>query len=576
MESKRIDELTLLNHLAVGLPIRGDLTPWRILGADVLRSVLVRQAPSIDPRGLELRDVLIEGDLDVSHGLLPQLKFYDCLFTGFVTLDGAQVRGDLSLEGCAILGIDTRGYSLSARNTSINGALVLSDTSASSPFSCRGAVRIASAKVEGACLVRGASINGSTPSGGFGLLADLLQTGGPLYAEGLNLQGSMSLVSASIGNQINVSRATIRGVTNLGCSIQADSVSVRGAVYGLDMDLAGGISFDSASLNDLLQLQRLIIHQADLRGNSITAELASVRAAAQVRECNVTGGMSWIGAQVGMELDIQRYIVAGERTFEFGMNGLQADQLRLDDSLGRRCLLRLDGTSLRRLEVHSQSSSLPKLDQVHVWQVQSFAGPVVDTPRVMAEWLADRCRGTQPWFEVAAFLDRSGKPAEAKRLRYDTSVLATKQVRAMGRWGSWGLRLTYGATTGYGYYPLRTFGWIVALLLAATLISAGSANGFTTETTPSLRAVVSKTYGDEPVPGRLSAAQCKQGEWTVSCFDPLLYSMSLTLPALDLGQNWQPPRGWQTYALDLIRGIAWGFLALFLAGFTGLLKRGLS
>lgn len=569
----RVTEAELRESLARGLEIRGPSDQLRILSAELLRLVLVAR-PVIDPRGLLLDGLTIEGPVDLARMSLPRISARMCTFWGPVDLSGSRVEGRLNLEGSRLLGVDAHGYSLTMYKTATAGACTVSDTDSFPALTSRGSISLLSADISGALIMRGAKVDGSTPTTGFGVLADMVHVQGPLYGESMHLAGSLSLVAASVESQVNISRSVIKGTTGLGCSVQADSISVRGPFYSEGLRASGAISVVSAELGDEFSICDSEVSGLQSGGFGVVADYVAIAESAIFRGVTSTGGVALRSARIGGSVDMRGLVVANRKGASLELARTQAGEIRLDKSLGTAPRLDLDGIQVRRLELDAQASQLPRLEALYSWNVETFVGSLIQTRMELAEWLTHDYRGTQPWFELAAFLDRVGRPGDAKWFRYQTAGLTTDAARKDGKRAQWLLRKLYRTTTGYGYYPLLTLGWLVAIFVAATGIAATQESQFSVPTSTFMRSQLAESL--EPgvsIPGRLSAHACVQGEWDVNCISPVAVGISTAIPVTALEQPWQPAPGAVSFIFGVLRALAWVLTVLFVAGFTGLLKR---
>jgi hypothetical protein len=119
-------------------------------------------------------------------------------------------------------------------------------------------------------------------------------------------------------------------------------------------------------------------------------------------------------------------------------------------------------------------------------------------------WLA-RDRGDhrrQPYEQLAALYTKIGQPAQARRVLYAAERLQRTAMSAPGR--AWSL--IQDITVGYGYRPLRAALWFAAFLVIGSV-----------------------TYAASPPPP-LSASGGPH-------FNPVIYTLDLLLPVVDLGQK---------------------------------------
>lgn len=570
--SRRVTEKQLRLALRKGIVIQPRPNRKLRLRAGLLRQVLLDRSIEIDPRGLRLRHIEVTGDLDLSLSTLPQLEMTECLFDGPINLEGAKVQGKLILQGSKVDGVDLDGYSLRATGMSVQGTLIISDTEHSPPFICSGAVRISAAQIEGHCFIRGAQIMGSTGDVGFGLLADLIRTKGPFYAEDIVTTGSISMVSANIGDQLSLSRVDIRGVTGEGCGIQADALSVQGPFYAIGSRVAGGISLVSAKLGAELTLKDTTILGLGKYEMSLAASAAHVAGEVTLSGLRSAGGIYWRGARLDRVLHIENINFEDASDPLIDLTDARLDRLFLDDSAGPACKLRLDRTEFRILELRSPVGQLPQPENFSSWTVGSLLGKVADDRKNLVAWLGEAPQGPQPWYEVANFFDLIGRPSDGRRLRYLAERRATRRARMSREYATWAGRGLYGVTTGHGFYPLISILWLALVAIATTTIAYHHSNDFTVSIRSDIGAYVAGNTTPPLVGWRVSTNQCAAIIGADHCFDPLRFGISIAFPAVSLQSIWDPPE-YLTYAVSALRAIAWILTALFLAGITRLLRK---
>lgn len=170
----------------------------------------------------------------------------------------------------------------------------------------------------------------------------------------------------------------------------------------------------------------------------------------------------------------------------------------------------------------------------------------------------------QPWEQLIKVLREMGHPTEA------AEVAIAKQVamRKAGKIGNpekklrlwllhWPLHKLYGTLAGYGYRPLWLVGWMVLLWAVASFcFFHGGNQGYVGPSTallnsPELAAQIDakcghheeldhhlETYNQHKQPW----AKCEAMPAEYTTFQPLLYSLDLILPLVDLQQesDWAP------------------------------------
>jgi|JI7StandDraft_1071085.scaffolds.fasta_scaffold91121_2 hypothetical protein len=269
-------------------------------------------------------------------------------------------------------------------------------------------------------------------------------------------------------------------------------------------------------------------------------------------EFAATGEVHLIGAEIGGDLDCSD----GTFTNADG-EALNADRITVGGSLFFRTAKIEGAISL----VDSQIGTL--IDDDACWaagghvldglQYDRIIGPTDAASRI--RWLerqrADQLNeddwSPQPWEQLVKTLRDMGHPLEA------TKVAIAKQER-MRRAGKVGgpfaqlLHWIYGALAGYGYRPLRTVrAMLVVWVMAAVAFHFGGQAGYVGPTTPlfnspALSGQVEQHCGHGSETGKTPWTRCAAMPAEYTTFQPLIYSLDLILPLVDLQQeaDWAP------------------------------------
>lgn len=132
-------------------------------------------------------------------------------------------------------------------------------------------------------------------------------------------------------------------------------------------------------------------------------------------------------------------------------------------------------------------------------------------------------------------------------------------------------------TTGHGFYPAVTLLWLLAIFFGGWLISDAYEERFTTPATSAISSAVEEDPARTAEEKRrgLVPASWWMTAWDVPEFSPERQALAVAVPVTDLGgtQSWSPPEGGVWFALSLLKGAAWIFTTLLLAGISGLLRR---
>lgn len=231
------------------------------------------------------------------------------------------------------------------------------------------------------------------------------------------------------------------------------------------------------------------------------------------------------------------------------------------------------------LVLPAPTSQLPKLADATGWQLRDLQGVICTERRAAADWLDTQNQFvSQPWQEIAAAYERNGQPADARWMRYQAAVRSTRNTKSRASRAG---QQIYRATTGHGYYPLLALGWLLMIFAVALGVTAATGDRFTAAATETIRDDLATRAGtDEPVipdplvDGRVPLVWCAPA-WDTVCLDTPSYALAIAVPAIGIGitQPWQPPSGWPTTTLQILRVASWVFTALRLAGVTGLLRK---
>jgi hypothetical protein len=133
---------------------------------------------------------------------------------------------------------------------------------------------------------------------------------------------------------------------------------------------------------------------------------------------------------------------------------------------------------------------------------------------------------------------------------------------------------------GYGYYPLVAALWLIGAIGVSWLIVANTEAAFTPTAANTVTWRTPPPVG-KPAPPITGATPCEELQDRSSCLDPVLYALDNALPgALATGQAamWtangaEGVNVWIPYTLGGLKIASWIFVALLLAGVTGLLRK---
>jgi hypothetical protein len=548
------------------------------------------------------------------------LNLWTCEIAGVLRLDQAKITGQLCLEDAVIgppgggaeavaaSGLTVDGSAQCARLISrgpvtltvaeITGSLELTGARLSYPGQrALAADRIViggrldgrGMRVAGETLLRNAHVRAGLVlvaaaldnPGGVALNAGgLTVDGGVFLTGGFGAAGEVRLLGAHLGANLTLSGAELSNPGGIALNLDRATMSI---CTGTDMTCTGQASFTGARIGGDLNLRG-----ARLTGNtgdpalfaehiSIDGELvlSGLRAHGEVRlrtarvghhvlltgaQLDTPGGVAFrlsraqVGASVvgdGMraagEIRVAGTTIGGELSFRgarlrhpgtaLEAGGLQATELWLHTAEPVAGLVDLD---------HAQIGILR--DDPACWPAQlSIDGLTYQSlePRLPArqrlDWLNRDPRGhqTQPYEQLAAHYTTIGQPGQAREVMYARERVQRTAMSPLAR--AWSL--LQDVTVGYGYQPRRAVAWLVLLL-----------------------AVGSITFALAPPPV-LVPGQAPH-------FNPVVYTLDLLLPVVDLGQKHAfNPSGAEQWLSYLLTAAGWVLVTTVAAGAARVLSR---
>lgn len=157
------------------------------------------------------------------------------------------------------------------------------------------------------------------------------------------------------------------------------------------------------------------------------------------------------------------------------------------------------------------------------------------------DWLRRSANNSSPdpYEQLAAFYTRMGRGAEARRVLY----AAERDDRSSKPWASRTWSLLQDITVGYGYRPFRAALWLLALVIAGSIIYAA--------------------IPPAPLNGSIAPH-----------FNPVMYTLDLLLPVVDLGQKHAyNPAGIEQWLSYLLTASGWILATTVAAGVARIITR---
>jgi hypothetical protein len=459
---------------------------------------------------------------------------------------GAGELGAVRLPGAHLGGLDctdarirnNRGPALTADGLQVDGSVFLRGGFRAIGAGEDGAVRLTGAHSGGQLDCSNATIRNHT---GPALHTDTLRVDQDVYlwgfkAVGAGELGAVRLPGAHLGGLLDCTGARIRN--NRGPALAADRLQADRDVFlrgfkAVGAGAGGAVRLPGAHLGGLL----------DCTGASMCNETgpALVAYSLQVDQKVLLEQFEAIGAGDDETLNLLDVRVGGVLVFA---------PARLDNTTDPQGRLALDGLTYAGLPL--RSARLPQENSV---------GGRLPQEIPVDEWLCLLCKGTkayaaQPYQQFAAAYRAAGHDSKVRRIliaqrqaQIDRGLLPGRAERAWA-WLTW-------LTLGYGYQPWRA---LIALVVVAA-IAVGLA------LTLGAHGGLARTDPQPP-----TATQC-------SVVERVAVGLDLGLPLVKTGTPAQcePTTSSSGNVLTVagwgLQLLAWAFATLFVAGFTGAVRK---
>ncbi|MFC4115225.1 hypothetical protein [Nonomuraea zeae] len=553
-----------LSHVGVAVPLQ-----FRNCAFDTPLDLTGAALPFLDVSGSTFPGLRGEG-LRVDVGLL----LAECIVDGPVHLTDARIGGSLRMDGATIDGHGDVGFI--ADNVHLSGRLWAEN------LVIKGTFRMHNGDVSGSIGFWGAELHSP---GGYALrLGGLRCRGGVFCSGGFRAIGAIRAIGVELSH-LTLRNASLSAPDDLALDLTDARIARLDA--GEDLRVTGVLCLRNARISGTADLTGAGLNAGPDR-IALDAEALEVGDSLVLSEVHATGGFNLLTARIGARVYLRnaRVSAAGkqiafrgsrlrvgadlfaERTVfdgEVRLSGAHVgDNILFGDAVlrnGTDTALRAEGMQARYLDLlfaeqaqgnvnlqHAQVNVLR--DDPSTWPaVLKLNGFVYDTlqPRENATvekrlaWLA-RNEGSfqpQPFEQLAAYYTSVGNDADARRvlLRKEREYRAAQP--AAGRiWSH-----AQDVTVGYGYQPWRAVSWLLAFLIAGSVV-----------------------YGLSP-PVAVKPAEAPP-------FNAVVYTLDLLLPIGDLGQqrafNAAGPSQWLSYLL-MVAG--WVLVTTIAAGVARVLSR---
>jgi hypothetical protein len=501
--------------------------------------------------------VVVKGDVFLRDGFMAN---------GEVRLLGAEIGGDLSCAGSQLQ--SPEGDALSADRVVVKGSVYLNEG-----FASFGRVRLIGAHVGGGLYCTGAQLDGQE---GNALEADRVVITGSMYLnEGFSATGKVRLVAAQIGGSLSCRGAQLDGKT--GDALWADGATIKGDVFLREgFTATGEVRLLGAEIGGDLSCTGAQLHSNG--GDALSADGATIKGSVFLDEgFTAHGTVRLQGAQIGGGLYCTGALLDAKDGDAFSADGTVVQGSFLLRNMKQPVRgASLSGTRVGRLVDDAASWDRDLVLDGFVYDMIAGGAPTAASTRLA--WLAKQRlthygrakEGSdfrpQPWQQLISTLTAMGHVEEARQIAIALEVhlreigkigqtppewgrVRAGSYRAVSRWAHW----VFGILIGYGHRPIRLIAWMVAVWLAL-----GAFYWYAAEQAvfaPSNPLVFSNARyahcSPEYVPDpEAKNAMPKFGNWFLcpelagefTTFSPLVYSLDLILPVMDLQQahDWSP------------------------------------
>lgn len=413
---------------------------------------------------------------------------------------------------------------------------------------------------------------------------------GPINADGLRVDhalhmrdgfradGEVRLLNATVGENLDCSKARVGDPSSDGYALAADRVKVTGSVgLGDGFRADGEVRLLGATIGGDLECENGHFSNPKPGGYALNADRVKVRGDLFLRNgFRADGEVSLLDATIGGQLSCDNGHFsnrdAGDRALNaqgievtgsmYLRRGFQAQGIvdltdaRVDgwfcwtgvNSPGECTLLLLEGAQIGTLS--DEEASWPKelaLDGL-VYDRLARLSPLAVKPRVY-NWIRRHSDGQylpQPYEQLAKVLKEMGHEGEARKV-----LIAKNQDRARLKGVWWPGRVGHGilgVTIRYGYRPEHALIWMLIFLAAGTvLFSMGEKAGLLPDV--------------------------KEGASPAFC--AFVYSLDSFVPVVDLYQaKYRLPTGFWLRLYHWVHICAgWVLTTLLVVGLTGLVRR---
>ncbi|NYH79247.1 hypothetical protein FHR84_002581 [Actinopolyspora biskrensis] len=517
----------------------------RLSGASIAGQLSLNGAQLTATNGpaLHADGLALEGDLFLSDEFTASSDSR----LGTIRLPGAHIAGQLSLSGAQLTA--TNGPALNVEYFKVDNSAFL-DEGFTASSDGEDTVRLIGASITGQLALRGAEL---TATNGAALNADGLTVGSSLSLnEGFTASsdsqiGTLRLNGASITWQLSLSGAQLTA-TN-GAALHAERITVGNNVF-----LNEGFTASSDSSDGVLRLfGGQIAGQLSMRGTQLTATNGPALHADNLTVGNnvfLNEGFTASSDSNGSTLYLDGANVSGD---------LFVELVSVSNTGQEGLVLDLQSAQISGDVVLPLAEALAESGQEWGVDVDGLRYPFIPRAGTYRQWLRLLSTHTtayapQPYQQLAGVYRAAGHDREAREIL----IAQQRDLRRRGELDGWFRRLLHrlsGAFIGHGHRPFRALGYLAGLCATTVgLVLLAGALGLAVRAHP-------------------NTGPCSMAE-------SIGLGIDTAVPLLKTGGGKRceiaTTTGWgQTLYLGkyLLTTLGWAFATLFVAGYTGLVRR---
>jgi hypothetical protein len=473
-------------------------------------------------------------DARISHPGQRALVADNASIGGRLYCRGMAVEGETRMHNCHVAGAmvmagarldNPGGVALSAGGLTVDGGVFFTGR-----FTAHGETRMIGARLGANLTLAEATL--SNP----GRLAINLDRAkiGILHGADLSCEGQTSLIGTEIAGDLNLMGAEL-DTGGAPQALAAEGASIGGALILTDVHARGEVNLRTIRVG-----QRVLLMRARLDNPGETAcRLSRAQVGADVfcDEMTTQGGIRLAGATIGGELSLRQSRIHHATGIAVDAPTLHARELSLRSAEPIQGLVDLSHAQIGILRDDPQC--WPDQLRLDGLTYQALDPPLPATDRL--RWLARDPRGhqPQPYEQLASYYNTAGQPSQARRVLYARERNQRQARTPLAR--SWSV--LQDITVGYGYQSWRALAWLLILLATGSILFSAAP------------------------PAPLQPA-------TAPHFNPIIYTLDLLLPVVNLGQKYAfNPVGAEQWFSYILVAAGWILATTVAAGAARILSR---